>query len=78
MSTFTVRKGRRYRATLSLSWLEQLASNEEVARPIRDAGFVDVKLEGKGGTRRATARWPRKDATADIPPQITKISEIET
>lgn len=78
MATFTVRKGRRYRAAIALNWLEQLASNEDVAQTIRDAGFVDVKVEGKGRTRRATARWPRKDATAEIPPQITKIAEIET
>jgi hypothetical protein len=77
MASYTVRQGKRYRATISLSWIEQIASNDRVAQPIREAGFAEVKVVGLGRTRLATALWPREDATAEIPDQIISISEIE-
>jgi hypothetical protein len=77
MTAYTVRKGKRYQATIALNWVERLASNEMVAQPFRDAGFVDVTVMGEGGARQATARWPHDDATAEIPSQIASIAEIE-
>jgi hypothetical protein len=77
VARFTVRKGKRYQAIISLGWLEQIASNDMVAQPIRDAGFTDVRVVGEGRTRHATALWPLEDATAQIPSQITELSEIE-
>jgi hypothetical protein len=58
MATFTVRQGKRYRATITLGWLERWASNEMIADKLHDAGFTDVKVEGSGGTRQAEALWP--------------------
>lgn len=77
MTAFTVRKGARYQAAFALNWLERLASNEMIAAPLRDAGFTEVKVSGKGATRRATALWPLDDRTAEIPPQVVEITEIE-
>lgn len=77
MPTFTVHQGRRYRATISLNWLEQLASNETVAQKLRDVGFSDVHVSGRGGTRRAEALWPVRDASAEIPAQIKSIEEVD-
>ncbi len=76
MAKFTVRKGRRYRATIRLTGLKRLASNETVAGVLRSAGFAEVRVEGSGGTRYAEALWPKADATADIPPEVVKIEEI--
>jgi hypothetical protein len=77
MAQYTVRRGRRYRATISLGWLERLASNERVAQPIREVGFIEVNVTGNGRTRQATALWPNDDAAAEIPPQIVKVEQIE-
>jgi hypothetical protein len=76
MAKFTVRKGRRYRATIRLTGLKKLASNETIAGVLRNAGFTEVRVEGSGGTRYAEALWPKEDATADVPPEVVKVEEI--
>ena len=76
MAKFTVRKGRRYRATIRLTGLKRLASNETVAGVLRSAGFAEVRVEGSGGMSYAEALWPKADATADIPPEVVKVEEI--
>jgi hypothetical protein len=77
MSLFTVHQGKRYRATLSLNWVERLASNEMVAKKLRDVGFAEVHVSGRGATRRADALWPTADASAEIPTQIKSIEEVK-
>lgn len=77
MAKFTVRKGRRYRATIKLTGLKRLASNETVAGVLRTVGFSEIRVEGSGGTRYAEALWPKADVTADIPPEIDKIEEVQ-
>jgi hypothetical protein len=59
MAKFTVRKGRRYRATIKLTGLKRLASNETIAGVFEKVGFAEVRVEGSGGTRYATGLWPR-------------------
>ena len=54
MANFTVRKGRRYRATIKLTGLKRLASNETIAGVFEKVGFAEVRVEGSGGTRYAT------------------------
>jgi hypothetical protein len=46
-----------------------------VAQKFRDLGFSEVRVSG--GTRSAHALWPLQDATAEIPPQIKSIDEVE-
>ena len=76
MATFTVRQGQRYRATITLGWLERLASNETIAGRLRDAGFTEVKVEGSGVTRSAEALWPLADASAELPSQIAEVVAV--
>jgi hypothetical protein len=74
--TFTVRQGRRYRATITLGWLERWASNEAIASKLRDAGFSEVRVQGSGSTRQAEALWPGPDTTAEMPAQISEVIEV--
>jgi hypothetical protein len=76
MATFTVQQGKRYRATISLGFLERLASNETIADRLRQAGFAEVRVSGTGATRDAEGLWPSADATAEMPAQIASVSEI--
>jgi hypothetical protein len=76
MSEFTVRHGRRYRATISLGLLEQLAGNDLIAEKLRAAGFAEVEVSGRGGTRTAVALWPSEDRSAPLPPQVTSVVEL--
>ncbi len=76
MSNFTVRRGRRYEATIALGLIEQLADNETIAGKLRAAGFTDVTVSGTGAKRHATAVWPRDDASAPLPSQITSVVEV--
>jgi hypothetical protein len=75
VSNFTVRRGHRYRATIRLGVFEQLAGNETIAARLREAGFADVAVSGSGAKRTAEALWPNSDASAPLPPQITKVVE---
>ena len=66
MPMYTVRQRRRYRATISISWFEQVASNEMIVQKLRDVGFSEVSVTGRRpypGNRRS----PSPDATAEIP-----------
>lgn len=76
MAAFTVRQGKRYRATISLGLLERLASNEKVAEKLREAGFTDVTVAGSGKQRVAEALWPGPDATGEMPSQVSDVVEI--
>jgi hypothetical protein len=77
MTIFTVRRGRRYRATISLGLFEQLADNATIADSLREAGFADVRVWGSESTRHAEATWPMDDTSAPLPAQITSVSEID-
>jgi hypothetical protein len=77
MPLYTVRQGRRYRATISLNLWEQIASNDMISQQLIDAGFTDVMVTGGGQTREAEAVWPGADASAEIPSQIAEITEID-
>jgi hypothetical protein len=76
MATFTVRQGKRYRAIITLGWLERWAGNEAIAGKLSEAGFTEIKVEGSGGTRQAEALWPGPDTTAEMPSQITEVIEV--
>ena len=76
MSEFTVRRGQRYRATITLGIIEQFADNEMIAGKLAEAGFTDVQVSGTGGTRLAEAMWSQDDASAPLPPQVTEIAEV--
>ena len=76
MSEFTVRRGQRYRATITLGIIEQFADNEMIAGKLAEAGFTDVQVSGTGGTRLAEASWSQDDASAPLPSQVTEITEV--
>ncbi len=77
MTTFTVHRNKRYRATIQLGLLEQLAGNDVIADALIEAGFTDVSVEGAGATRFAEATWPLDDASAPLPPRVVEVSEVE-
>lgn len=76
MAAFTVRQGKRYRATISLGWLERWAGNDTIAERLRTAGFSDVSVSGSGATRVAEAIWVGPDTTGEMPAQVTEVVEI--
>ena len=47
---FTVREGKRYRATLALNSVERLADNGLIARRFRALGFSSVRVSGAGAS----------------------------
>ena len=75
-SEFTVHQGKRYRATLSLNSVERLADNALIARKFRAFGFSGVRVSGAGAIRRVEGVWPRKDASATLPPQIVAVAGL--
>lgn len=76
MPSFTVRRGRRYRATIALDFFEQFADNETIAARLREVGFEDVEVWGDGGRRIAEASWLGEDASAPLPPQVSSVVEV--
>ena len=77
MATYTVRKGKRYRARIRLGLLQSVASNEQVADKFREAGFTEVSISGSGRDRHGTGLWPHQDASADVPDEITSVEVME-
>ena len=77
MASYTVHKGRRYRATITLGFFQRLASNDTVAGKFREVGFTEVDVSGSGRNRLGQALWPLADASAEIPDEVTSVSEIE-
>ena len=73
---FTVHQGKRYRATLALNSVEQLADNALIARRFRAMGFSRVRVSGSGATRRVEGVWPGKDTSATMPPQIIAVAGL--
>ena len=73
---FTVHQGKRYRATLALNSVEQLADNVLIARKFRALGFSRVRVSGSGAMRRVEGVWPGKDASATMPPQIVAVAGL--
>ena len=76
MGNFTVRQGKRYRAILSLGFLDRLASNDMIANKLRGAGFTEVSVSGSGGTRVAEGVWQGPDATAEMPSQVINVIDV--
>jgi hypothetical protein len=78
MATFTVRKGKWYLARISLTGFNRFATNRMVAAKLENAGFIDVEVNGSGGTRLALGYWPSEDATAEKPIEIVDIVEKDS
>ena len=76
MGLFTVKQGKRYRATLSLGFIEKLASNEMIAAKLREAGFTGVTVSGSGASRIADGLWMGADATAEMPSQVVDVVDV--
>jgi len=76
MAAFTVRQGKRYRASISLGLFERFASNETIAERLSAAGFSEISVTGSGASRLAEALWPGADASAEMPDQITQVVEL--
>lgn len=74
---FTVRNGVRYRATIVLSWIEQMAaSNEVIAGKLSEAGFEKIVITGSGAQRAAEATWAGPDTTGPIDPHLRDVAEV--
>jgi hypothetical protein len=75
MATITVQQGKRYRATITLGWLERWAGNETVAEKLRAAGFSEVSVSGSGGTRMAEALWAGPASTGVAARAVSRLNE---
>ena len=73
---FTVHQGKRYRATLALNSVEQLADNAMIAQKFRDMGFSRVRVSGAGAMRRVEGVWPGNDSSARMPHQIVAVARL--
>jgi hypothetical protein len=74
---FTLQSGKRYRATITLGFVERLASNDTIAEKFRDAGFADVHVTGDGATRYAEGVWSSEDTKPTYPAQLSDISLVD-
>ena len=76
MAPYTVHKGRRYAATVRLSFFQSVASNEIVADKFREVGFTNVEVTGSGRTRHAKGSWTHDDVSAEIPDEVSDIRDV--
>lgn len=76
MADFTVEKGKRYKATITLGMLQSFATNEMVADKLKETGFTDVSVTGSGKTRIAIGVWDRDTVSGAIPDEISEITMV--
>lgn len=73
-----LRQDKTYRAVVSLSWLESLADNDQVANRFIELGFRDVSVTGSGAERVAQGTWIGGDRDFDLKGHpITDVEEVE-
>jgi hypothetical protein len=53
--------------------VERLTGNALIARKFRALGFSEMPVSGVGAICRVEGVWPRKDASAKLPPQIVAV-----
>ena len=75
-SNFTLRKGKRYRATIVLHGFEQFASDDMLRDKFIGYGFTNVQVTGSGGTRTAEGTWSKDDVTGQIDSHVPTVTEI--
>jgi hypothetical protein len=73
---FSLKKGKRYKASIVLGMFERMAGNEQIAAELRNVGFSNITISGQGGVRYVVASWDRPDADRDIPRQVHEIIEL--
>jgi hypothetical protein len=73
---FTLQRGKRYKSTITLGFVERIASNDIIADKFRAAGFTDVRVTGQGEIRHAEGVWNADDIKPTFPPQISDLSEV--
>lgn len=73
---FTLQRGKRYKSTITLGFVERIASNDIIAEKFRAAGFTDVRVTGQGEIRHAEGVWSGDDVRPTFPPQISDFSEV--
>jgi hypothetical protein len=73
MASYTLAEGQRYRATLTLGWLESFASNDMIAAQLATAGFAGVAVTGSGESRVAEGIWSRETTSVALPEQVTDL-----
>lgn len=73
---FTVRQGRRYKATITLVGIESWGGNSTIAGKLIEAGFKDVKVTGGGYRRTGEGTWSKSDTTAEIDSHLSNITEM--
>lgn len=75
--TFTVHDGKRYRATVTLSAIEQLlVTNAMIAGLFAQLAFNEVAVTGDGATRQATGLWMGADTTMALDPHLSDVVEL--
>jgi transketolase N-terminal domain/subunit len=76
INQFVLRKGRRYRAAISLGIIQSMATNELIASRLESFGFSDVIVRGHGGRRTVEVLWLKADHEANMPKEITYLEEV--
>jgi hypothetical protein len=76
-SSDPVHQGKKYRATVVLSFLErQFANNKDITDRLAAAGFSNVIVTGDGGERHAEGLWAGPDITGPLDPHLSHIEEM--
>lgn len=67
----------KYQATVKLSFLESLATNQMIAEKFAAVGFKNVLVTGSGQQRKATGLWTEKtQEVKTIPAQVSNIVKV--
>ena len=75
--TISVQSGHRYKATVTLSWLEQqFATNAAIADHFAQLGFSNVSVTGDGATRVAMGVWNGPATTVPLDSHLSNVADL--
>jgi len=68
--------GTNYAATITLDFLERIASNGDIKEKFESIGFTQVQVVGSGRIRTAKGKWAGSTREVEIPEQVSNIEKL--
>ena len=74
---YILEKGAAYIADVKLTWLQNVATNEDVADKFRELGFTEVVVTGSGRNRQVSGMWNGQTQKIQVPDSVRNVVKLQ-